>query len=162
MVTLCQHAWYVIICPLYKHVLLSLQWDEMGGLFTVYWYCYLNHQWPLGPFRPRKIGSTFEMGVWIQTHARTHSTHIRSFSHSHTHIRFVAFKNSDSFRELHSFQSFKICSWLNSHFTSPEGAKSDLLTFPTGSASFRWKDPFSDRGPIVSLNDFIWSSLVFF
>lgn len=104
--------------------------------FTVCWCCYLNLQLQLGLFRPRKIGSTFETNIFTKT--RTHS-----FCHAYAHIPFVAFL--EPFRVLHSLQRPKIYSWLRSHCATPGGAKSNLLTFPTGSASCNWKDPFSDK-----------------
>lgn len=78
-------------------------------------------QWQLGPFRPRKIGSTFEheINIWIITQTHTHTlthtySHTHSFSYSHAHRLGLwhFFQNSDSFSELRSLENFKICSCL--------------------------------------------------
>lgn len=54
----------------------------MSGLFTVFWFCYLSlHQ--LWPFRPRKIGSTFKMNIWITTHTHKKKKHTDAPSHMH-------------------------------------------------------------------------------
>lgn len=78
LVSACMSCHYTV-CPLYKYDLLSLKWDKMGGLFTGCWCCYLINQLQLGLFSPRKIGSTFEMNIWIKTH-----THILFLSLTHT------------------------------------------------------------------------------
>lgn len=123
-------------CSLYKHGLLSFKWDEMGGLFTVCWYCYFNLQLQLGPFRPRKIGSTLK----LTSESYQTNTHTLFLSLTYTQIRFVAFPNS----ELHSL---------------PHLEEQNLTSWPFlwGSAFCCWKDQFSDRGEIVSLTDTIAS-----
>lgn len=103
-------------CSLYKRVLLSLKWDEMGGLFTVCWYCYLNLQLQLGPIRPRKIGSTFENEGLNRT--------TRSFSLSLTHAQ-LRFCGKQCFFQW-IFQKHKTCSRL----TLPHLEEQSLTSWP--------------------------------
>lgn len=153
------------VCSLYKCGLLSLKWDEMGGVFTVCWYCYLNLQLLLGLWGPRKQGSTSEMNHNTHTFSLTRSlTHSLRHTHKHTltKVRFCGiFWTVMISVNCTIFQNFSNQLLVQSCLTWRSKIWPLDLSYRVG-APAAGNNPFSDRGRTVSPTDTMFSLSAFF
>lgn len=111
----------------------EMRWDEMGCF--VISFCYL--QWKPGPFRPRKIGSTFEMNIRIITHMLPHMHRLGL-----CHFFFVS--NNDSLRVSKSAFVSLFLTWRS----KLRPLDLFLRGWPRAAGKTHF---FPDRGRIVSL-----------